>query len=70
MAYRRSTPRNKKLPAEVSYRRPDLLKEYIDDDYKILPRRRTKLASNHQRQLTKEIKRARFLALLPYAKEH
>lgn len=70
MAYRRRRPRNKTLPENVTYKRPDLLKQYIDDEYKILPRRRTRLASNHQRILMKEVKRARFLALLPYVPEH
>lgn len=60
---------NNSLPEKVTYKRPDLLKSYIDDDYKINSRRQTRLDSPAQRQLTKEIKRARFLALLPYT-EH
>ncbi|GEM_PF-5476829 len=58
-----------KLPEKVTYKRPDLLKGYIGDDYKINSRRRTRLNSPAQRQLTKEVKRARYLALLPYTAE-
>ncbi len=57
------------LPEKVIYRRPDLLKGYIDDNFKINSRRRTRLNSPAQRQLSKEIKRARFLALIPYTKQ-
>ncbi len=57
---------NQELPPAVTYRRPDLLKDYVDDDYKILPQRRTRLKAPAQRQLTREIKRARKMGLLPY----
>ncbi len=61
---------NKSLPEKVTYKRPDLLESYIDEDYKVNSRRQTRLNSPAQRQLTKEIKRARFLALLPFTDEH
>lgn len=60
---------NSGLPEKVTYKRPDLLKSYLDENLKINSRRRTHLSSPAQRQLTKEIKRARFLALLPYVEE-
>ena len=40
--------------------------EYMDDQQRILPRRITELSIKDQRQLTKAIKRARLLCLLPF----
>jgi small subunit ribosomal protein S18 len=42
------------------------LLEYMDDQQRILPRRITELSIKNQRQLTKAIKRARLLGLLPF----
>lgn len=61
---------NRSLPPEVTYKRPDLLEDYLDDEYKIYPRRRTKLKASAQRRLRQEIKRARTLALLPFTDRH
>lgn len=61
---------NQELPPEVTYRRPDLLEDYLDDDYKILPQRRTRLKAPDQRELTRAIKRARKIGLLPYTPDH
>mgnify|MGYP001363363130 FL=1 len=41
------------------------LTEYLDDQQRILPRRITELSIKNQRQLTKAVKRARLLGLLP-----
>jgi small subunit ribosomal protein S18 len=46
------------------------LQRYISDRGKILPRRRTGTCARHQRSLTTAIKRARHLALLPFAAAH
>lgn len=62
--------RNRSLPPEVNYKRPDLLEDYLDDQYKIYPRRRTKLKASAQRRLRQEVKRARMLALLPFTDRH
>ena len=43
-----------------------LLKKYVSERGKILPRRVTGTCARHQRELTVAIKRARHLALLPY----
>jgi small subunit ribosomal protein S18 len=43
-----------------------LLLEYLDDQKRILPRRITELSIKNQRQLTKAVKRARVLGLLPF----
>jgi small subunit ribosomal protein S18 len=42
------------------------LTEYLDDQQRILPRRITELSIKNQRQLTKAVKRARLLGLLPF----
>lgn len=56
--------------AVVDYKDVVLLKRYISDRGKIAPRSRTGICAKHQRQLTTEIKKARFLALLPYTDRH
>jgi small subunit ribosomal protein S18 len=45
------------------------LRRYISERGKILPRRITGNCATHQRQLTRAIKRARFMALMPYTTE-
>ncbi|MCD6326400.1 30S ribosomal protein S18 [bacterium] len=54
---------------EVSYKEADLLKNFITARGKIIPRRISGTCARHQRQLTTAIKRARILALLPFAGE-
>jgi len=48
---------------------PEELKRYMNRLGKILPRRATHFCSRHQRQLAREVKRARKMALLPYTEE-
>lgn len=50
----------------IDYKDIDLLRKFITERGKILPRRITGLTAKQQRDLTKSIKRARFLALLPF----
>jgi small subunit ribosomal protein S18 len=66
MAYfrRRVSPITPGQP--IDYKDVDLLRKYITERGKILPRRMTGLTAKQQRELTKSIKRARQLALLPY----
>lgn len=52
---------------DINYKNVDSLKQFLGDRGKILPRRHTGLSSQHQRQLRKAIKRARNIALLPFA---
>lgn len=54
---------------KVSYKEVDLLKNFITDRGKIIPRRISGTCARHQRQLTTAIKRARVLALLPFVGE-
>ena len=53
----------------VDYKNPDGLRRFVTERGKILPRRITGTCAKHQRHLAREIKRARVLALLPYAKK-
>ena len=48
----------------------DLLKRYITETGKIIPARVSNIAASEQRKLTKAVKIARFLALLPYTDSH
>lgn len=54
---------------EIDYKDVETLKKYISERGKILHRRVTKSCAKHQRALTKSIKQARHLALLPYTVE-
>lgn len=54
---------------QIDYKSSDKLRRYISDRGKILPRRITGNCAGHQRQLTLAIKRARFMALMPYTTE-
>lgn len=54
---------------KIDYKDLFKLRRYITERGKILPRRITGNCANHQRQLTVSIKRARFMALLPYTSE-
>jgi len=51
---------------EVDYREAQKLRRYITERGKILPRRISGNCAHHQRQLTRAIKRARNIALLPF----
>ncbi len=48
------------------YKNTDLLSDYINPHARIYSRRRTKLQAGDQRRLAEAIKRARFMALMPY----
>ncbi len=50
----------------VDYKRVGLLKEFINDKYKIIPRRITGNCAKHQRMVARAIKRARIMGLLPF----
>ena len=55
---------------EVDFKDIKLLKEYITETGKIVPARVTGISASNQRKVTKSIKIARFLALLPYTDMH
>ncbi len=56
--------------AEVDYKDIGLLKAFVSESGKIVPSRITGTKARYQRQLSTAIKRARFLALLPYTDKH
>ncbi len=77
MSFRKKfTPRRKfcrfcadnELP--LSYKRPDILKDFLTERGKIVARRITGTCAKHQRGITTEIKRARQMALLFYTSAH
>ena len=54
----------------IDYKDLDTLKSYISETGKIIPSRNTGTKPRYQRQLATSVKRARFLALLPYSDQH
>ncbi len=52
---------------KIDYKDPKLLQRYMSERGKIVPARITAVSQKKQRELARAIKRARFLALLPYA---
>ncbi len=54
----------------IDYKDLDLLKQNISETGKILPKRSTGTKTRFQRQLSMAVKRARYLALLPYTDQH
>ena len=50
----------------IDYKDTELLKKFLNPHGKIMPRRRTGLSASNQRALAQAVKRARFMALLPY----
>lgn len=59
---------DKNLP--LDYKRPDILDNFVTERGKIIARRITGTCAKHQRQLTREIKRSRQMALLYYTAVH
>ena len=55
---------------EIDYKDINLLKQYVTETGKIVPSRITGTKARYQRQLSTAVKRARFLALLPYTDSH
>ena len=55
---------------DIDYKEIDVLRDFIGENGKITPARLTGTRSFFQRKLTTAIKRARFLALLPYSDQH
>jgi small subunit ribosomal protein S18 len=59
-----------KHEGDVDYKDLDTLRQFIGESGKIVPSRITGATARVQRALAKEVKRARFLALLPYTDSH
>ncbi len=54
----------------IDYKDLELLKAYVTETGKIVPSRITGTSARYQRQLATAVKRARYLALLPYSDQH
>ena len=63
---RKSCPFSGKDAPKIDYKDVRLLQGFISERGKIVPSRITAVSQKAQRKLSREIKRARFLALLPY----
>ncbi len=73
---RRYVPKRKVCPfcvdksRKIDYKESDMLRRFISDRGKMESRHRTGVCAKHQRLLSTALKRARYLALLPYTVEH
>jgi small subunit ribosomal protein S18 len=56
--------------SEIDYKDVNTLKAYVTETGKIVPSRITGTKAKYQRQLSTAVKRARYLALLPYSDAH
>ena len=54
----------------VDYKDTELLKRFMNPHARMVGRRRSSVCAKHQRKLSLAIKRARFLAMLPYSDQH
>ncbi|PRO64359.1 30S ribosomal protein S18 [Alkalicoccus urumqiensis] len=73
---RRGRPRRRKVCyftvnkiTKIDYKDTELLKKFISERGKILPRRVTGTSAKYQRMLTRAVKRSRTMALLPFVEE-
>lgn len=55
---------------EIDYKDLEILKEFVSETGKIVPSRITGTKARYQRQLASAVKRARYLALIPYSDSH
>ncbi len=56
------------LGKSVDYKDTMIVSKYINEKGKIMPRRMTGACAKHQRHIATQIKRARYMALIPYVK--
>ena len=66
-------PRKKKIcqmcaGKSVDYKDVPIITKYINEKGKVLPRRMTGACALHQRHIAREVKRARFMGLIPFVK--
>ena len=54
---------------EIDYKEVELLKKFVSSQAKIIDPRHTGVCAKHQRKLATAVKRARFLALLPFVRQ-
>ncbi|RFB04547.1 30S ribosomal protein S18 [Parvularcula marina] len=66
---RKTCPFSGEKAPKIDYKDPKLLGRYISEKGKIVPARISAVSAKKQRELARAIKRARYLALLPYTTE-
>ena len=66
IVFSKSCPLSGKDAPAVNYKNLNLLRRYVTEKGKILPSRVTQVSTKKQKELSAAIKRARYLALLPY----
>lgn len=66
MRRRKTCPFSGEKAPKIDYKDPKLLQRYVSERGKIVPARISAVSHKKQRELARAIKRARFLALLPY----
>lgn len=64
--FRKKVDKIKAQNLTIDYKHPEVLRRFITDQGKILPRRITGNSAKNQRRLVREIKKARAIALLPF----
>jgi small subunit ribosomal protein S18 len=69
MRRRKTCPFSGDNAPKIDYKDPKLLQRYISERGKIVPSRISAVSTKKQRELARAIKRARFLALLPFVAE-
>ena len=62
--------RESRKETDIEYKDLDTLRQFVGETGKIVPSRITGTSARFQRRLATEIKRARYLALLPYTDQH
>jgi len=67
--FRRECPLSGKNAPFINYKNIKLLQKYISETGKMLPSRITSVSYSKQKELSSEIKKARILALLPFAND-
>ena len=63
---KKSCPLSGEKAPKIDYKDTKLLKKYLSERGKIIPSRVTSVSAKKQRELAQAVKRARFMALLPY----
>jgi small subunit ribosomal protein S18 len=54
---------------DIDYKEVDLLRRFVSSQAKVIDPQHTGICAKHQRKLAQAIKRARFMALLPYIRK-
>ena len=61
---------DKRILKDIDYKNPLVLGKFLSSRYKVLGRTRTSIPAKIQRKLSKEVKKARIMALLPFTEGH